>query len=144
MANRLARYNAALVAITAGGVNIQGYADGSFCEIEDITEAWNEVCGTDGEVGRGANNDRRLKVLIKLLQTSISNAVLTQLFNTDRNTPNGAPFSCQVEETSGGSLAVGAEAWIMKIPNAEYDRGVKVREWEIHIAVGNREENGNA
>ena len=141
--NRLAKYNPDLVTITVGGVLIQGYADGEFVVIEDMSPLFNEEIGTDGEVARSPSNDRRKKITIKLLQTSKSNAVLSALLQADLNTPNGATFECSVEDTLGGTICHGAESWIVSYPSSSFDRTAKSREWELHVANGDRAEAGN-
>ena len=143
MANRAARYNPDQVAITVGGVLIQGYADGEFITIEQITPGVQEECGTDGEVAVSLSNDRRLKIVIKLLQTSQSNPVLSQIYNNFINDPNGEFVVVQVEDTGGGTSAYGAESWVVAMPNSSFDRTAKGREWEIHVANGTRNEAGN-
>ena len=143
MPPRLAKYNPDQVSITCGGVAIQGFADGEFITVEQMTPTFDEVVGTDGEVARSKTSDKRLKVVIKLLQTSQSNPVLTSLHNDDANDAAGITFEFQMEDTLGGSIAFGAESWVVEIPPASMDRTAKSREWEIHVANGDREEAGN-
>jgi hypothetical protein len=143
MPPRLAKYNPDQVSITCGGVLIQGFADGEFITVEQMTPSFDEVVGTDGEVARSRTSDKRLKVVIKLLQTSQSNPILSSLHNDDVNDPAGITFEFQMEDTLGGSIAFGAESWVTEIPSASMDRTAKSREWEIHVANGTREEAGN-
>jgi hypothetical protein len=144
MANRLAKYNPDHVAITAAGVLIQGYADGEFVVIEHMTDQFQEEVGTDGEVVVSPSNDRRMKITIKLMQTSQSNPVLSSLLNAQLNAAGPMPtFEIQVEDTDGGTTAHGSEAWIAKWPSSSFDRTAKSREWEIHVAFGTRDEAGN-
>lgn len=143
MANRLAKYNPDLVVITVGGVIIQGFADGEFITVEPITPAFQEETGTDGEVALSPSNDRRLKVVIKLIQTSVSNAYLSSLLNESINDPTIPTFEFNMEDTLGGSVAHGAEAWIVSFPSRSYDRTAKSREWEIHVASGTQDDVGN-
>jgi len=126
------------------GVQIQGFADGEYAVIEQMTEAFTEVVGTDGEVARSKTNDRRVKVTLKLLQTSAANAQLSAIHQRDLNSPNGAGVGTfSMVDLFGGSLCEGDQAWIVKYPDSSLDRSAKSRDWEIHVANGNRLENGN-
>lgn len=141
--NRLAKYNPDQVVITCGGSLIQGFADGEFITVENISPTFEDVVGTDGEVARSKSNDRRLKIVIKLLQTSLSNAVLSSLLAADDADPAGVTFDFSMEDALGGTVAQGPEAWVIQPPASSFDRTAKSREWEIHVAVGNRFEAGN-
>ena len=126
------------------GVRIQGWADGEFIVATPMANAFDDVVGTDGEVARSKNNDRRWKVVLKLLQTAQSNAFLSTILNTDQLAPNGAgvgTFSWQ--DLQGGSLLQSSQAWIAKWPDASQDRTAKTREWEIHMSDALRVEGGN-
>lgn len=142
MANRLARYNPNLVAVTIAGVLADGYADGSFVDIKAVTDAFQDVCGTDGEVALSPSNDRRVELTLKLMQTSLMNTVLTGLIRRQLANPNTPTFEVSVENTLGGSLTSGAECWISKWPDEGYDRTAGSREWTIRIANGDRSING--
>lgn len=141
--NRLAKYNPDQVVITCGGSLIQGYADGEFITVENISPTFEDVAGTDGEVARSKSNDKRLKVVLKLLQTSQSNAVLSAFLAEDDADPAGVTFAFSMEDALGGTVAQGPEAWIVMQPTTTMDRTAKSREWEIHVAVGARNEAGN-
>jgi hypothetical protein len=132
------------VVIYFNGVLIQGFADGSFIEVEQMSPAFASVVGTDGEVARSKSNDRRVKVTVKLLQTSSSNAALSAIHLNDLNAPNGAGVGTfLMQDLQGGTIAKGDQAWINLIPKGEMDRTAKSREWEFEIANGVRVEGGN-
>jgi len=108
-----------------------------------LSDAFNDVVGTDGEVARSKSNDRRGTVTIKLLQTSLSNAFLSGVHGTDLEAPGGAgvaPFSMQ--DLQGGTV-VASEGCITKYPDNSMDRTVKSREWVIRLARIERLEGGN-
>lgn len=144
MPNRLAPYNPDQVVIYLGGRLIQGFADGEFMVITPMSPAFEEVVGTDGEVARSRTNDRRKKVVIKLLQTSKSNADLTALHKSDLNTPNGAGVGAFLaQDLSGFTIHKAEKAWIVSDPESNWDRTAKAREWEIHTSFMESEEGGN-
>lgn len=137
-------YDPDQVLIYFGGAIIQGFADGEFITVEQMTEGFQEVIGTDGEVARSKTNDHRVKIVLKLMQTSSSNAFLSALHNVDLYTPNGAGVTTfSMQYLQGGTICQGNQAWIVKYPDASSDRTAKSREWEIHIANAIRAETGS-
>lgn len=131
--------------IIFAGIHITGWADGEFISIESSSEAFKSVVGTDGkDVTRSKTNDRRGKVTFKLMQSSDVNLQLSALHNLDLNQPGGAgvgPF--QMKDLQGTSIYFGAESWIVKAPNAPFDREAKSREWELEVAELVRVDGGN-
>ena len=136
MPNATKTYDADQVSITLAGFSIDaGFADGEFLRIEQETDDFVDVVGTDGEVTRSKTNDRRATATILLMQTSSSNQKLAALSNLDRLAPNGAgiaPFL--VTDGNGDTLYEAASAWVMRPPNASFDRQATVREWTIRLA----------
>lgn len=132
------------VMIYIGGQLLQGYADGEFASIENVSKMFESVAGTDGEVARSPSNDFRVKVKIKLLQTSSSNAALSAMLTKDLKTKGGGGVvTFELQDLVGGSSVKGDQAWLTGWPEATYDRTAKSREWEVEIAVGRRQEQGN-
>ena len=137
-------YDPDQVAITFAGILIGGYADDEFITIEQMSPTFASVVGTDGAVSRSKSNDRRLKVVIKLMQTSSTNLALSAIHNLDRDSPNGAgvaPF--QMVDMQGNTLISGSQAWITKMPEDSMARTAKSREWEIEVSNGLWVEGGN-
>jgi hypothetical protein len=123
------------VDIIFGGFPLSGFADGEFVTIEEDSNAFNDVVGTDGQVTRSKSNDRRATVTVKLMQSSPSNGVLSSLHQTDKNSPNGAGIATlEIKDKSGTSLHRAREAWIQKSPDVSYDREPTSREWPIRCA----------
>lgn len=126
------------------GARIQGWADGEMISYSRDTDGFQDVIGTDGEVARSKSNDKRSKVVLKLLQTSSSNLFLSGVHNTDLNAPNGAGVgSFLMQDLQGNTVVQGAQAWIVKFPEGSMDRTAKSREWTIRIAETNQVEGGN-
>lgn len=144
MPRRLTHYDPDQIVIMAAGVRIQGFADGEFVTVEQLSDAFNDEVGTDGEVTRSKSNDRRATVTLKLAQTSISNDVLAAVHRADLNAPNGAgvfPFS--MVDLLGTTIIEGSKAWVVRAPNASFDRTPKAREWAIRIATVDRFDGGH-
>src|SRR5581483_3335630 len=116
---------------------IQGWDENDVCTIEQMSEGFTSVVGVDGEVTRSKTNDRRVKVTLKIMQSSAANATLSAIHKTDLNAPNGAGVGAfKFVDLNGTSQANGDKAWITKYPDAAYSRTAKVREWVIEIANG--------
>lgn len=129
-------YNADQYVISMGGVRIQGFADGEFCNIKPTRPKFERVVGVDGEVARGRNSDRTIIAKFILLQTSASNLYLSTLIQTDMDAPNGAGVvPLLMQDISGNSIVTAAQAWAVDFPELSYDRGVKTCEWTIETGM---------
>lgn len=141
---RFAKYRADQVAVTVAGVLMSGFADADDAiMIENMSDQVDSVVGIDGEVAASVTNDRRVKLTLKLMQTSASNAILSSLLNDYINSPNGSTFAAQAEDTIGGSLAQGADCLVLGWPKSGFGRKAQERTWEILIATADRAEEGN-
>ena len=137
-------YDADQVTVTIAGIPLSGYADGEFLSIEQESEDFTDVAGTDGEVSRSKTNDRRATITIMLMQTSDSNDLLSELSNLDRNNPNGAgvgAFLCR--DRQGRALYQAQECWVQQPPDVSMDRGATSREWTLRCARLIRFDGGN-
>lgn len=138
-------YDADQVVIYFGGKRIQGFADGEFITVEQVSAGFDDVVGTDGEVARSKSNDRRVKVVVKLLQTSASNDDLTTIHAADLDAPNGEGVGTfLMQDLQGTTIVHGDSSWITKFPDASNDRTSKSREWEFRIARADRIVGGNS
>lgn len=132
----LREYDPSEIAMSFAKIPISGYADGEFVTVEPASDDWSDVVGTDGEVTRARTNDRRATVTFKLMASSDTNLLLSQLRNADLLAPNGAGVGAlQINDLQGTTELSCAEAWIMAMPQTAYDRKVGQREWKIRCAV---------
>jgi hypothetical protein len=137
-------YDPTEVTVSFAGIVIQGYADGEFIRVEQETDDFSDVVGTDGEVSRSKTSDRRATVTFILMQTSGSNALLSAISNADRSAPGGAGVGAlYIRDRQGTSLYRAGEAWISKPPNVSFDRGPTSREWTLRCAKLERLDGGN-
>lgn len=137
-------YDPTEVTVSFAGITIQGFADGEFVRVEQDTDDFTDVVGTDGEVSRSKTSDRRATVTFLLMQTSATNILLSALSNADRDAPGGAGVGAlYIRDRQGTSLHRAAEAWIQKPPNVSYDRTPGPREWVIRCAKLIRTDGGN-
>jgi len=135
MANATKVYDADQVKLTIGGFAIEsGFADGEFLRIEQESEDFTDVAGTDGEVTRSKTNDRRATITVLLMQTSSGNQALSTLSNLDREAANGVGITpLLIADKNGDTLFTASSAWIQKPPDVSFDREATAREWEIRV-----------
>lgn len=131
MAERVAVYNAAKVAVIYGGAQLDGFADGSFVSIEPAADDVVSVSGADGEIALGVTNDNRHRVTVTLLQTSNSNDVLSGLATANKLAGGGVLLPLAVEDLSGRTLFLAPQAWIVRKPTQDFSKEVGNREWVI-------------
>lgn len=137
-------YDPKEITVTLAGILIGGYADGAFVRIEQESDDFSDVVGTDGEVSRSKTSDRRATVTFALMQTSSSNALLSALNNLDKASPNGAGVGALIiRDRQGTSLYRAAHAWVQKPPDVAFDREPTSREWTIRCASLERLDGGN-
>ena len=139
-------YNPDELTIVLGPVLVSsGFADGEFLRVEGESDDVGDVAGTDGEVSISRTNDRRATVTIILMQTASANNGLAVLSNLARTSPNmvGAVHPFLGKDQNGNALFTAENAWVMKPPDASYDRTAQPREWPIRCANLIRFDGGN-
>lgn len=129
-------YNPHSLAISFGGINISGFANGEFVSVDMNEDQFNLTVGADGESVRGRVNNGSGTVTITLLHTSQSNEDLRAILEQDRR-DNAADTgvegsgikSLQIKDLSGRTLINCASAWIRKPPVVNFDLEATTREW---------------
>lgn len=134
MAKGLKTYSASSVKIVLGPHIVTGVATDTFLNIEPQGEGTTSESGAYGDVARALSLDKRHNITVTLQQTSASNKALTALYNADQITEGDGAFPVLVTDLRGGTLFSG-EAWIPKLPAAEFGSQLSNREWVIE-AVG--------
>ena len=122
-------YNPKDIDIIVGGFIMSGFSDDKV-KVNRDEDAWGDESGADGEVVRFATNDKRGQIEITLQQTSSANLQLSTLFKADELSGAGT-IPVIVKDNRGKDLHVAPTAWITKIPEAAYSKGVQVRTWII-------------
>ncbi len=138
-------YDANQVTVTFAALLIDsGYADGDFVKIEQDSDDFTDVVGTDGEVTRSKTNDRRITVTLSLMQTSSGNSALTAINQLDRSKPNGAGIApLMIRDKSGTALYVASKAWISKPPDVSFGKEAGPREWKLRAVLDERVDGGS-
>lgn len=121
-------YDPKQVAVIVGGKIISGFADGTFVKVERNEQAFNLKVGVDGEGTRAKSNNRSGKVTLTLMQSSLSNEVLSGFAILDETSGKGA-VPLYVNDKSGNSLFTALTAWVQKFADPEYAKEVMTRTW---------------
>jgi hypothetical protein len=118
-------YNAKEVAVIVGGFILSGFADGQFVNIVPNADLYELTVGTDGEGTRSAQNNKSAQIIIDLLQSSESNAILESFASS------GETFPFLLKDNSGSTLYSAVTAWIRRRPDATFDRTATSRSWVL-------------
>ena len=133
----LGRYDPKAVNAVFAGIPITGYADGTFITVEQNNDSFSLTVGAAGEGCRAKSNDKSARITFTLLQSSVTNALLSAKHNADLLDPLGVvavgPF--MMKDNSGtppnNTIVSAATAWIVKPANVSYGKEVETREWII-------------
>ncbi len=145
MSGKFHVYDPNEVSIMVCGIPIEGgFADGTYVEIDQDSNDFDDIVGTDGDVTRSKTNDRRGTVTITLMQSSEGNALLSALNNIDRKQSNGAGVGpLLIKDNQGTALYAGEKSWISKPPAAPFGKTAGPRAWTIRVADLERFDGGN-
>ncbi len=121
-------YDPASLSIIFAGIPFEGFADGTIVTVARENPSFTMVTGSDGEGARAKSNDKSGTITVTLLQTSATNALLSELARLDELNGTGiAPI--MVKDVSGTSVFQAETAWIEKPADAEFAREITNREW---------------
>ena len=116
------------VVTTFGGNIISGYADGTFLNISRPEDMFVTTVGANGEVVRVKSNNTMTEITLTLLQSSLSNDILSGIAVLDEISNLGVlPFA--VKDLSGLTTFFAGDAWIKKFPDQEFGKEAQNREW---------------
>jgi hypothetical protein len=121
------------IIINFGGINISGYADGTYALLERNEDLWNSVTGADGFTTRVKTNNFAGLLTLTLMQSSPSNSLLMAFYLLDETEGKGVlPMS--FKNLNSSELAFAPAAWIRKVPNLEHGKELTNREWAIAMS----------
>lgn len=132
-----------LTQVSTGIVHlISGYSEDSIVAVDRNSDTFGMYKGADDTATRIYNADTALVVTLSLQQTVASNDILTALYKNDRASRD-AMFSILVADNSGRSRFFAEEAYIAKLPDAQYSNSMQIREWVIHAPNSDMTIGGN-
>lgn len=117
-------YDPKKVIVVFGSVNITGFDEGTFVQIETQGDGTTAVVGCDQEVVRSISPQSILKkIVITLLQSSDSNDKLSSIQDSDNQSGNGVK-ALSIKDLSGRTLLKSSSAWIVKKPQVQRGKSV--------------------
>ena len=126
-------YDPSEVIISIAGVPMEGFTDGTFCEIVRNEPTWNMVVGADGIVTRGKTNNFSGTMTLTFKQSSPSNDVLSAFLNLDELT-NTQVLPILVKDLSGNSTYFSAQGWVSQFAASTFAKDISDRAWTISLA----------
>lgn len=129
-------YDPGRVIIVVNGVQIQGFADGTFVKVARKTPSFSDKAGAGGDVVRTKSRDLRATMEITLLPSSPSNDYLSGLVATDEHVDAGvgAVGPVMVKELNGTTVCAGANAWVTQPADTEFGAEPVNRTWLVTVA----------
>lgn len=110
----------------------KGRTEGDFVSTEYNADSITETVGADGEVSVSISNNRSATIKIKVMQTSTSHSLLTELYQAWRLDPSVLlPFELRDLQ---GSKIEHAEVYFKKPPPSNYGAVAGEREWTLGTA----------
>lgn len=128
---RLANVNPNEVDVIYGPVPLGGWNEDEFITIDRDDDTFLTVQGVDGELARSLSAKDLTTVTAKLLQSSVSNDLLSALLTLDVATGGRSPQTLLIKDRSGRTLFAAPNAWIVKPPAQPYGATAKEREWKF-------------
>ena len=124
------QYDPSQVALNVGGIDISGFAEGTFIKISRNVEAFTTVVGSDGEATRVKSVNLSGLFTCTLQQSSPSNDYLSSLATADEQSSTGA-VPIYMSDINGTTVASCKIGWIKKKPDSEFANTNENREWII-------------
>ena len=129
----LSTYDSSKVAVIIGGAIMEGFADGTFVNVERDEDSFSKITGVDGRTSRARTGNRAGKITITLQQTSPSNNILTGFVEEDEISSN-AIKPILIKDGLGSTVIASGAGWVLKPANVEYGKEISNREWIIDCA----------
>jgi len=119
--------------VIIGGVPMSGFGEDTFVAVARDEDAFTKVVGADGEVSRSKSANRAGSLTLTLMQTSLSNDVLSALAAADELDGRGV-VPVLIKDLTGTTTLFAAHGWIRKVPDVELGKDIGTREWVIDTA----------
>lgn len=115
MAQTLFNYSPDLVDVIYKGIQITGFAEGTFIDVERETDSFTKKVGSLGDVARTRSLNKSGKITITLMDTHPTNDLLALVIIADEQDGSGTG-AFTLKDRSGRSEVRASDVWCMKIP----------------------------
>jgi hypothetical protein len=128
----LATYDPAQHSISFGGNILTGFASDSLVEIEQDNDTFTYTTSADGPGARARVRDESVTIRVRLLKTSMSNDILSALWEADKL--RGVGIREFVVKDLAGANTFSGDAWIQKPPTMAVGAEIDNYEWTLRCA----------
>ncbi|URY12858.1 hypothetical protein [Shigella phage ESh22] len=125
------QYSPKDVVCSWNGIAIEGFAPDSFLRLQRTSPLVTPVVGAGGQVALTRNADKTGTIEIELMQTSLSNQMLSaiQAKQDDMELEEDISSNFVIYDPSGSVLATGINAWLQELPQIELGRDQNSKTW---------------
>lgn len=123
-------YDPGQCTFTFAGIQLTGFAKGSFLTAERASPNWEKYVGVYGEGARCRKRDKSGMIKFKTMSTSPINDILSDIATTDEDTGEGQGVFGGVDG-NGTTVLNASSAWITKWPSKEFADTISELEWEL-------------
>lgn len=125
------QYSPKDVVCSWNGIAIEGFAPDSFLRLQRTSPLVTPVVGAGGQVALTRNADKTGTIEIELMQTSLSNQMLSAIQAKQDNMELEVDISSNfvIYDPSGSVLATGINAWLQELPQIELGRDQNSKTW---------------
>lgn len=123
-------YDPKNVKLVFGPVLVEGFAEGSFVNVEYNEDQFTLQVGSDGESSRSKRNNNSARLTVQLMPGAAANAALSAILSADKAAGAGI-FPVALTDLSTGTTFAGANAWLVRDPGYDFQTEAQPREWII-------------
>ena len=125
------QYSPKDVVCSWNGIAIEGFAPDSFLRLQRTSPLVTPVVGAGGQVALTRNADKTGTIEIELMQTSLSNQMLSAIQAKQDNMELEEDISSNfvIYDPSGSVLATGRNAWLQELPQVELGADQNSKTW---------------
>jgi hypothetical protein len=117
------------------GIPLSGFVDGTFIEITKDVNPYTSTVTADGTVSRRYNNSQMYTISFTIHNGSVSNDILTKLWQLDEITQRGK-FPLLMKDGSGTDLFFSTTTWVETPPSIVKSNGIDGRTWTLRSSQG--------
>lgn len=121
-------YDPKNVKLVFGPVLVEGFAEGSFVNVEYNADFFTLQVGSDGESSRSKSNNNSARLTVQLMPGAAANIGLGAALAADKAIGAGV-FPLALTDLSTGSTFIAENAWVVRDPGYDYQTEAQPREW---------------
>jgi hypothetical protein len=129
----MATYDPSDVTTVFAGVEVFGFADGTFISVDKAEDTYSIVVGATGTVTRVRNRNNSGTIKITLQASSGCNDLLSDLHSEDLLN-NSLVGPLLIKDVTGTTVVASAESWIVRSSPIEFGKDASNREWVIQCS----------